>query len=216
LDITDQFLTVLQADKAEVEREIDTIQTSIPGLKAELETLWAGQCAYAYELVSVFMHRGKTSGAGHYWTYQSHLPDHRTLFVSQMLSGLRAGERFFKYNDELVTEVPADEVLQDRTGSDANPALLCYVRKGKDLVDTLHREVYEFEQADNSKKEAKGTSDVVMASPSSTSGVDIEMNPDLSKVTPVEEQKDLISFDDLSDEPPPGNFEWKDRMALDD
>jgi hypothetical protein len=39
--------------------------------------------------------------------------------------------------------VPADEVLQDRTGSDANPALLCYVRKGRDLVDTLHREVLD-------------------------------------------------------------------------
>lgn len=43
--------------------------------------------------------------------------------------------------------MPASEVLQDRTGSDANPALLCYVRKGKDLVDTLHREVFELEQA---------------------------------------------------------------------
>lgn len=32
-------------------------------------------------------------------------------------------------------------MLEDRTGSDANPALLCYVRKGKDLVDTLHRKV---------------------------------------------------------------------------
>jgi hypothetical protein len=43
--------------------------------------------------------------------------------------------------------VPASEVLQDRTGGEANPALLCYVRRGKDLVDTLHREVYELEQA---------------------------------------------------------------------
>lgn len=43
--------------------------------------------------------------------------------------------------------MPASEVLQDRTGSDANPALLCYVRKSKDLVDTLHREVFELEQA---------------------------------------------------------------------
>lgn len=35
--------------------------------------------------------------------------------------------------------------MQDRTGSDANPALLCYVRKDKDLVETLHREVFELE-----------------------------------------------------------------------
>lgn len=52
-------------------------------------------------------------------------------------------DRFFKYNDELVTEVPSTEVLEDRTGSDANPALLCYVRKGKDLVHTLHRRILE-------------------------------------------------------------------------
>lgn len=54
-----------------------------------------------------------------------------------------AANRFFKYNDEQVTEVPAAEVLQDRTGSDANPALLCYVRKDRDLVETLHREVFD-------------------------------------------------------------------------
>lgn len=41
--------------------------------------------------------------------------------------------------------MPASEVLEDRTGSDANPALLCYVRKDRDLVDTLHREILEVE-----------------------------------------------------------------------
>jgi len=73
-----------------------------------------------------------------------------------MVADSTSADQFFKYNDELVTPVPASEVLQDRTGSDANPALLCYVRRGKDLVDTLHREVLdlallmrddEFEQA---------------------------------------------------------------------
>lgn len=59
-----------------------------------------------------------------------------------------AGDRFFKYNDEVVTEVPASEVLQDRTGDDANPALLCYVRRNKGLIDTLHREILEREAAD--------------------------------------------------------------------
>jgi hypothetical protein len=52
-------------------------------------------------------------------------------------------DTFFKYNDEQVTEVPSSEVLQDRTGSDANPALLCYVRRGGSLIDTLHREVLQ-------------------------------------------------------------------------
>lgn len=50
-------------------------------------------------------------------------------------------DKFFKYNDETVTEVPASDILMDRTGDDANPALLCYVRKGFNLIDTLHREI---------------------------------------------------------------------------
>lgn len=53
------------------------------------------------------------------------------------------GEEFYNYNDEKVTVVPASEVLQDRTGSDANPALLCYARKGWNLIDSLHREILE-------------------------------------------------------------------------
>ena len=73
------------------------------------------------------------------------------IMVSNLRKWMKAilsiviGDRYFKYNDETVTDVPAEEVLQDRTGSDANPALLCYVRKGKDLVDTLHRHVLETE-----------------------------------------------------------------------
>ncbi len=46
-----------------------------------------------------------------------------------------------------MTGVLETEVLQDRTGSDANPALLCYVRKRKSLIDTLHREVLEREES---------------------------------------------------------------------
>jgi ubiquitin carboxyl-terminal hydrolase 25/28 len=77
MEITSEFLNVLKDDKKEVEREIQEIQDAIPDLKARLESLWADQKVHEYELVSVFMHRGKTSGAGHYWTYQSHLPSHR-------------------------------------------------------------------------------------------------------------------------------------------
>ena len=77
MDITPEFLNVLKDDKKGVEREIQETQDAIPALKASLESLWVDHNVHAYELVSVFMHRGKTSGAGHYWTYQSHLPDHR-------------------------------------------------------------------------------------------------------------------------------------------
>ncbi|KAK4684659.1 hypothetical protein P7C73_g5509, partial [Tremellales sp. Uapishka_1] len=127
LDITEDFLNAIRVEGEGVAVEINGLESQIPALKAKIDAVWEDSQEIVYELVAVFMHRGKTSGAGHYWTYQSHLPDH--------------DGKFFKYNDAEVTEVPAEEVLQDRTGSDANPALLCYVRKGRDLIDTLHREV---------------------------------------------------------------------------
>jgi ubiquitin carboxyl-terminal hydrolase 25/28 len=49
-------------------------------------------------------------------------------------------------------------VLEDRTGSDANPALLCYVRKGRNLVDTLHREILELNLLGPEMEETKGDS----------------------------------------------------------
>jgi hypothetical protein len=104
---------------------------------------------------------------------------------------LMSAERFFKYNDETVTEVTADEVLQDRTGSDANPALLCYVRKGKDLVDVLHREVYEMELA------MKDTSDVEMTTDQVEPAADVEMAEQGYDVPDAE--KPLI---DLGDDTP--------------
>jgi hypothetical protein len=66
-------------------------------------------------------------------------------------------ERFFKYNDETVTEVTADEVLQDRTGSDANPALLCYVRKGMELA------MKDISDVEMTTDQAEPSADVEMA-----------------------------------------------------
>ncbi|WRT66247.1 uncharacterized protein IL334_003200 [Kwoniella shivajii] len=149
-ELSTDFVDALDAEFQNVENEIVTLQSFLPELKKRMDEIWSSNSKKAgeaeinegedddneeeeeewdYELVSVFMHRGKSSGSGHYWTYQSWLPDH--------------GDTFFKYNDDTVTQVPSTEVLQDRTGDDANPALLCYVRKGKKLVDTLHREILQ-------------------------------------------------------------------------
>lgn len=137
--LSPELCDALDREGDEVIREIEELQQELPKLKERMDEIWRdvhGEDeedehvkAYDYELVSVYMHRGKTSGSGHYWTYQAHLPGH--------------SEEFYNYNDEKVTVVPASEVLQDRTGSDANPALLCYARKGWNLVDSLHREILE-------------------------------------------------------------------------
>ena len=75
LDVTPDFLQALEAEGEEVAVEINGLEDALPVLKRKLDNVWNGQNEFEYELVSVFMHRGKTSGAGHYWTYQSHLPD---------------------------------------------------------------------------------------------------------------------------------------------
>ncbi|OCF36740.1 hypothetical protein I316_01336 [Kwoniella heveanensis BCC8398] len=150
-DLNEDLFQALDAESTAVENEIAQLQDSLPRLKERMEAIWSadddtsgsvgGGEEWDYELVSVFMHRGKNSGSGHYWTYQAHLPDHP--------------ETFFKYNDETVTAVPSSEVLQDRTGDDANPALLCYVRKGKNLIDTLHREILD-RSVDQSQEQGGG------------------------------------------------------------
>nr|ODN88380.1 hypothetical protein L203_02993 [Cryptococcus depauperatus CBS 7841] len=133
------LLDALNEEASEVDKEIEELQQSLPRLKARMNEIWKEEqendedCVY--ELVSVFMHRGRTSGSGHYWTYQAHLPEQ--------------SDEFYSYNDEKVAVVPASEVLQDRTGSDANPALLCYARKGWNLIESLHREVLERTTEDN-------------------------------------------------------------------
>jgi ubiquitin carboxyl-terminal hydrolase 25/28 len=85
LGITEDFLHALDNGAEEVLREIETLEGRLPELKRQLDEMWQGNNEFDYELVSVFMHRGKTSGAGHYWTYQAHLPDHRELSISLAL-----------------------------------------------------------------------------------------------------------------------------------
>jgi ubiquitin carboxyl-terminal hydrolase 25/28 len=115
----------LRQERTTVEREASELQQLLDLLKAKMEDLWARDHAVEYELVSVYMHRGASSSGGHYWTYQCSLPTNP--------------RKFFAYNDETVTEVEDTEVFKDRTGDEANPALLCYVRRGQDLVDVLYR-----------------------------------------------------------------------------
>lgn len=80
--ITEDFLAALRAEGEGMEAEIADMGTCLVGCKQELDDLWRGENEYEYELVSVFMHRGKTSGAGHYWTYQAYLPEHGQSFFS--------------------------------------------------------------------------------------------------------------------------------------
>lgn len=124
-DISPDLLDALAKEGEDADAEIAALEAAIPRAKDELEALWNGCNSVEYELVSVFVHGGTGTG-GHYWTYQADLP--------------KDGNKFFYYSDDNVKDVPSDDVFCDKSAQGVSPALLCYVRKDRDLVDTLHRE----------------------------------------------------------------------------
>ena len=93
-----------------IRTEIEELRGRITHLKTELEDLWKDDQSVAYELTSVFIHRGTSPSWGHYFFYSRNLPD--------------KPDEWFKYNDSDVAVVTKEEVLADTTGSTANPYLV--------------------------------------------------------------------------------------------
>ena len=136
--------TTLTMEQELLKLELEQLHSRAKELKEEVEAIWKGDVFAAYELTSVFVHRGTSPSWGHYFFYSRHLPDEP--------------DSWFKYNDSDVSVVSKDEVLADTTGSTANPYLVCYcfcicpsgslivlflqlvfARKGLDVVDTVNR-----------------------------------------------------------------------------
>ncbi len=101
---------MLNEEEAHLKAEIDGLHARIQILKTDLEAIWQDETEVAYELTSVFIHRGSTPTFGHYFFYSRHLPDHP--------------DEWFRYNDSDVSVIPKEEVLADTTGSTANPYLV--------------------------------------------------------------------------------------------
>lgn len=104
------LLQQMEEEKARIHTEIDHLRARVDLLKDELESTWRDCTEAAYELTSVFIHRGSSPSWGHYFFYSRHLPE--------------APDSWFKYNDSDVAVVPKEEVLADTTGSTANPYLV--------------------------------------------------------------------------------------------
>ncbi|KAF9469591.1 hypothetical protein BDZ94DRAFT_1151478 [Collybia nuda] len=120
-----ELISHLNDESNRVKAEIEELRKRTDCLKEELETIWQDNTKIAYELTSVFIHRGSSPSWGHYFFYSRHLPG--------------SPDSWFKYNDSDVTVVSKDEVLADTTGSTANPYLLVFARKGSEVVDTVKR-----------------------------------------------------------------------------
>jgi ubiquitin carboxyl-terminal hydrolase 25 len=110
-DVDDNMLCDLQNEHDQLNIDLEQASAHATELKEELENIWKGDVDAAYELTSVFIHRGSSPSWGHYFFYSRHLPDQP--------------DSWFKYNDSDVSVVSKDEVLADTTGSTANPYLVC-------------------------------------------------------------------------------------------
>jgi ubiquitin carboxyl-terminal hydrolase 25/28 len=106
----DALVNGVYAELGALAEELQGLRAEAGALKAELEALWAPDAAAAYELTSVFIHRGASPSWGHYFFYARNLPG--------------APDEWFKYNDSEVTQVSKEEVFRDTTGDTANPYLV--------------------------------------------------------------------------------------------
>lgn len=108
--IEDELLEQLNDEQSRVRDELEGLHIRVDTLKNELEALWQNSREVAYELTSVFIHRGSSPSWGHYFFYSRHLPENP--------------DSWFKYNDSDVSIVSKVEVLADTTGLTANPYLV--------------------------------------------------------------------------------------------
>lgn len=131
------FSDFLEQESKRVEEEIKKAEESIVELKTGIESLWVEERRVEYVLASVFMHRGEASH-GHYFLNQRKLGPKVQSEEQQSTPST-----WFKYNDNVVQEIPVGDVLKDKTG--ATPYLLSFVRKDlqdeMSLFDTICRHV---------------------------------------------------------------------------
>ncbi|OCH87545.1 cysteine proteinase [Obba rivulosa] len=120
-----ELVVTVRSEQDLVVSELEKERANAVQLKSQLEDVWKDNRDAAYELTSVFIHRGSSPSWGHYFFYSRNLPDHP--------------DSWFKYNDSSVTVVSKDEVLADTTGSTANPYMLVFTRKGYEAIQTVKR-----------------------------------------------------------------------------
>jgi len=125
LPLEDGLVISLNEEREVLKTELEELRARTVKLKVDLENIWQNDAEAAYELASVFIHRGSQPTFGHYFFYSRHLPNQPNSW--------------FKYNDSEVTEVTKDEVLADTTGQTANPYLLVFARKGSEVVENPKR-----------------------------------------------------------------------------
>ncbi|QRG37933.1 hypothetical protein FDK38_002320 [Candidozyma auris] len=105
--------------------KLQSIHDNINALQQKSANLFDEYKKIGYTLFAIFIHRGEAS-YGHYWVYIKDLQ--RNIYR--------------KYNDDVVTEVPASEVLNFAEGNTATPYYMVFVKEElkEAYIEPLKRE----------------------------------------------------------------------------
>lgn len=114
----DETVVHLFKRRAALQRQLDDLEAKRYNLQKLIDNEFAHLKQHGYKIYALFIHRGQVS-FGHYWVYIRDL----------------ANDKFFKYNDENVTEAPYDEVVDFSPHNTATPYYLVFVRE--DFVENL-------------------------------------------------------------------------------
>lgn len=130
---SDETLSINLSTILTIQQEIDRLREQLLDinkllneLQAKVSNQFSSYKNIAYSIFAIFIHRGEAS-YGHYWIY---IKDPKRNI-------------FRKYNDEIVTEVPASEVFNFIEGNTATPYYIVYVKNNlkMDYIEPLKRQI---------------------------------------------------------------------------
>lgn len=126
VEVSDELMTTVKDEITRVQNELTEIDAELERLTGLVGHQFDGYTKVGYLIFAIFIHRGEAS-YGHYWVY---IKD-------------PTRDIYRKYNDEIVTEVPALEVFNFSEGNTATPYYIVYVKDNleRDYVEPLKREV---------------------------------------------------------------------------
>ncbi|EGW34075.1 uncharacterized protein SPAPADRAFT_134218 [Spathaspora passalidarum NRRL Y-27907] len=120
-------IQVLQQEIYNLKEKLVDIDSKLDKLHSQVSSQFESYRSIGYSIFAIFIHRGEAS-YGHYWVYIKD-PHNNNIFR--------------KYNDEIVTEVPASEVFNFIEGNTATPYYIVYVKDEleNEYVEPLKRDI---------------------------------------------------------------------------
>ncbi|OWB54903.1 peptidase activity protein [[Candida] boidinii] len=118
-------IEVLQNQVERIDEELKSINSEVQSLETKIYTQFDQFTKIGYSIFAIFIHRGQAS-YGHYWIY-----------IKDPVRNV-----YRKYNDEIVSEVTLEEVLNFQEGNTATPYYLVFVKEDLDeFINPLNRKI---------------------------------------------------------------------------